>query len=82
MEAAQAALAAVDNSPEQVAWAADAEDGNGHPDRLLQRLIAAASEHDEGDDKLADVLADFAAGDANPRRSGSYSRNDGSSGNQ
>lgn len=70
MEAAQAALVAVDDSPEQAAWAADAEDGNGRdqPDRLLQRLIAAASEHDEGDGKIADVLANFKAEDANPRR--------------
>ena len=46
VEAAQAALEAVDDSPEQAAWAADVEDGSGYPDRLFQRLIAAASEHD------------------------------------
>jgi len=78
VEAAQAALEAVDDSPEQAAWAADVEDGSGYPDRLFQRLIAAASEHDEGEDKIANVLAE----EANPRGSGSYSRNDGSTSNQ
>ena len=78
VEAAQAALEAAKESPEQVAWAAEAEDGAGYPDRLYQRLITAASAYDEGEDKIADVLAE----DTNPRGSGSYNRDDGSTGNQ
>lgn len=60
------------------AWQAEAEDAAGFPDRLYQRLITAASEYDVGDEKIADVLAE----DVDTRGSGSYSRNDGSGGNQ
>lgn len=78
VEAAKAALEAMGDSPEQAVWAADAADGSNYMDRLQQRLIKAASEYDEGDNKIADLLAD----DANSRGSGSYGRFGGSSGNQ